>query len=66
MRKPVSICLVTLLFIASVFGNASAAENDSPLQLVDTIPLPALHDGDFDHFAKDVDGHRLFLTAEAN
>ena len=66
MRKPVSICLVTLLFIASVFGDAYAAENDSPLQLVDTIPLPTLHDGDFDHFAKDVDGHRLFLTAEAN
>jgi DNA-binding beta-propeller fold protein YncE len=28
--------------------------------------LPALHDGDFDHFAKDMTGNRLFLTAEAN
>src|SRR4029077_11033903 len=25
-----------------------------------------LHDGDFDHFAPDVDGHRLFLTGEEN
>jgi DNA-binding beta-propeller fold protein YncE len=33
---------------------------------VATIPLPGLHDGDFDHFAPDVDGHRLFLTGEEN
>jgi len=25
--------------------------------------LPGLKDGDFDHFAADIDGHRLFLTA---
>jgi DNA-binding beta-propeller fold protein YncE len=36
------------------------------LKLVGTIPLPGLHDGDFDHFAPDVDGHRLFLTGEEN
>jgi len=29
-------------------------------------PLPGLKDGDFDHFAADIDGHRLFLTAEEN
>jgi DNA-binding beta-propeller fold protein YncE len=34
--------------------------------LVATIPLPGLHDGDFDHFAPDIDGHRLFLTGEEN
>jgi DNA-binding beta-propeller fold protein YncE len=28
--------------------------------------LPGLKDGDFDHFAVDLDGHRLFLTAEEN
>jgi hypothetical protein len=28
--------------------------------------LPGLHDGDFDHFAPDVAGHRLFLTGEEN
>jgi DNA-binding beta-propeller fold protein YncE len=31
-----------------------------------TIPLPDLKEGDFDHFAVDVAGNRLFLTAEAN
>jgi DNA-binding beta-propeller fold protein YncE len=36
------------------------------LKLVATIPLPGLHDGDFDHFAPDVAGHRLFLTGEEN
>ena len=56
MRKSVSMSVVTLLFIASVF--ASAAENDLSLQLVGKIPLPALREGDFDHFAKDVEGRR--------
>ena len=36
------------------------------MKLVATIPLPGLKDGDFDHFAVDLDGHRLFLTAEEN
>jgi YVTN family beta-propeller protein len=44
----------------------SKAQEHAPLKLVATIPLPGLHDGDFDHFAPDVDGHRLFLTAEEN
>ncbi len=42
------------------------AQDKTPLKLVATIPLPGLKDGDFDHFASDVDGHRLFLTAEEN
>jgi len=43
-----------------------AAQDKTPLKLVATIPLPGLKDGDFDHFAADVDGHRLFLTDEEN
>jgi YVTN family beta-propeller protein len=43
-----------------------AAQTKQPLKLVATIPLPGLKDGDFDHFAPDVDGHRLFLTDEEN
>jgi DNA-binding beta-propeller fold protein YncE len=43
-----------------------AAQDKTPLKLVATIPLPGLHEGDFDHFAPDVEGHRLFLTAEEN
>jgi len=37
-----------------------------PLKLVQSIPLPGLHDGDFDHFAADSSGQRLFLAAEEN
>jgi DNA-binding beta-propeller fold protein YncE len=43
-----------------------AAQDKTPLKLVATIPLPGLKDGDFDHFAADIDGQRLFLTAEEN
>jgi DNA-binding beta-propeller fold protein YncE len=38
----------------------------SPLKLLSSILLPALKEGDFDHFAIDLEGHRLFLTAEEN
>src|SRR6266481_3230586 len=38
----------------------------SPLKLLSSIPLPTLKQGDFDHFAIDLEGHRLFLTAEEN
>src|ERR1700680_2274120 len=42
------------------------SSNKAPLKLVQSIPLPGLKDGDFDHFAVDVEGNRLFLTAEEN
>jgi DNA-binding beta-propeller fold protein YncE len=41
-------------------------QEKAPLVPVESIPLPGLHDGDFDHFAVDLAGHRLFLTAEKN
>src|SRR6202140_5711180 len=47
-------------------GVTTKAQDGTPLKLAHTIPLPGLKDGDFDHFAPDVDGHRLFLTAEEN
>src|SRR6266436_5315425 len=52
------------LFVALAFS--LQAQQKAPLKLVETIPLPGLKDGDFDHFAPDVDGHRLFLTGEEN
>ena len=55
--------LVTVL-IASAIGAWGQAK--APLVLLESIPLPGLHDGDFDHFAVDLAGHRLFLTAEKN
>lgn len=41
-------------------------QNSAPLKLIQSIPLLRLKAGDFDHFTVDLDGHRLFVTAEAN
>src|ERR1700692_4376459 len=51
-----------ILFIVGV----ASAQTNPPLRLVTTISLPDLKEGDFDHFAVDLAGKRLFLTAEAN
>lgn len=59
MQSAVVALLVSL-------GIVARAQDHLPLKLVATVPLPGLHDGDFDHFAPDVDGHRLFLTGEEN
>src|SRR5215470_2470286 len=56
--------VIVWLLVALAVG--CEAQDHAPLKLAATIPLPGLHDGDFDHFAPDVDGHRLFLTAEEN
>ncbi len=55
---------VGILFFASSL--ALWSQQKEPLTLLQSIPLPDLHDGDFDHFAVDLAGHRLFLTAEKN
>jgi YVTN family beta-propeller protein len=55
---------IFLMSVALPVG--AAAQTREPLKLVATIALPGLKDGDFDHFAPDVDGHRLFLTDEEN
>jgi DNA-binding beta-propeller fold protein YncE len=62
MRKSIAIVL-TVFFL---FALKTQSQEDEPLKLVQTIPLPGLHDGDFDHFAVDVPGQRLFLAAEEN
>src|SRR5258708_37002173 len=59
-----TFCLVGALSFA--LQVLSHAQSEAPLQLVKTIPLPDLKDGDFDHFTVDLAGHRLFLTAEKN
>jgi DNA-binding beta-propeller fold protein YncE len=56
--------LVSVVFLAFVIG--ALAQGKSPLSLSNTIPLPSLHDGDFDHFVVDLTGNRLFATAEEN
>lgn len=49
-----------------VFAVKIPSQAAEPLELVQSIPLPQLRDGDFDHFTADLAGHRLFLTAEKN
>jgi DNA-binding beta-propeller fold protein YncE len=55
---------LAFILVASAIGAAGQAK--APLVLLQSIPMPALHDGDFDHFAVDLASHRLFLTAEKN
>lgn len=66
MKKTWFLFVVTFL----LFGGsnlAEGAENETaPLRLLQTISLPNLKEGDFDHFAADVEHSRLFLTAEEN
>ena len=62
MKKPSAIFVTVMVLFALGLQSQAAA----PLKLIQTIPLPGLHDGDFDHFAVDLQGHRLFLTAEEN
>ena len=59
---------VAFLIAANVifFAVAGSAQTKPPLRLLQTIPLPDLKGGDFDHFDVDVAGNRLFLTAEEN
>lgn len=42
------------------------AQHPAPLKMIQSTQLPGLKEGYFDHFAVDLDGRRLFLTAEAN
>src|ERR1700730_8752885 len=63
MDKIRLMCLIALVFVSVAVAGAQQKE---PLKLLQSIPLPALHDGDFDHFALDLAGNRLFLTAEKN
>jgi DNA-binding beta-propeller fold protein YncE len=55
---------VFILFVLLTIG--VRAQENAPLELLQKIPIPGLKDGDFDHFAVDLQGQRLFLTAEMN
>ena len=55
-----------ILTLVILLGSAAQAKDNPPLKLVQTISVPGLKDGDFDHFAFDPEGHRLFLTGEEN
>ncbi|HXM96284.1 MAG TPA: hypothetical protein VOA64_18855 [Candidatus Dormibacteraeota bacterium] len=59
MKRMLGMCL-SLIFI---FTPLVSAQEKQPLKLVATTALPGFS-GDFDHFALDLKGQRLFLTAE--
>jgi len=52
--------------LASPVPDAQGETTPAPLKMLQTIPIPGLKDGGFDHFTVDLAGHRLFLTAEKN
>jgi DNA-binding beta-propeller fold protein YncE len=59
--KAMILPAVLLALMVGVSGQEKA-----PLRLLQSTPLPELHDGDFDHLTPDVEGNRLFVTAEEN
>jgi DNA-binding beta-propeller fold protein YncE len=61
-----SISFVLFLVMMGPVAVRIRAQVPGPLKLAQTIPLPGLKDGDFDHFALDAPGQRLFLAAEEN
>ena len=54
----------TIVALAILLAGVAKARDDQPLKLVDTISLPDLKDGDFDHFAVDLRHNRLYVAAE--
>jgi DNA-binding beta-propeller fold protein YncE len=58
------VMILSAVFFALVTG--AWAQQKPALELLQTTPLPELKDGDFDHFTVDVEGNRLFSTAEEN
>ena len=54
---------LTLFFLLTI---GVRAQQGPPLKLLQKVTIPGLKDGDFDHFAVDLEGQRLFLTAEMN
>ena len=61
-----AVPFAVLLVMLSVFATRVHSQVPGPLKLKETIPLVGLKDGDFDHFALDAAGQRLFLAAEEN
>jgi DNA-binding beta-propeller fold protein YncE len=58
--------IAVFIVLVGLCGRDAQCQVPGPLKLVETIDLPGMKDGDFDHFAIDVPGQRLFLAAEEN
>ena len=59
MRQSLKFCVMTL----ALCPLTARAQEKLPLKLITTIPMPGFT-GDFDHFALDQKGNRLFLASE--
>jgi DNA-binding beta-propeller fold protein YncE len=57
-----NVTLLALLLVSAVSVNG---QGNAPLKLLHTTPLPDFQ-GDLDHFAVDLKGHRVFVTAEVH
>ncbi len=67
-RRQLKKSLAALLFCTalSLLATNSDGQVPQPLKLDQTITLPGLKDGDFDHSTVDVASQRLFVAAEDN
>ncbi len=64
MNKPrMTLAATAALTLMAAIGWAAKPQ---PLKLIKSVPLPMLHDGDFDHFSADTPSDRLFSAAEEN
>ncbi|HET8924489.1 MAG TPA: YncE family protein [Candidatus Acidoferrum sp.] len=63
MKRLLALFVAPSLFF---FAVAVSAQQKPPLRLLQTIPLPDLKGGDFDHFDIDLASNRIFLAAEDN
>lgn len=52
-------------FVLAAGAQITHAQQNAPLRLIQTIPLPNIH-GRIDHFDVDVRGQRLFMSALGN
>jgi len=57
---------IAMVCVSCLLPALSKPVDNAPLKLVQVIPLPDVKSGDFDHFALDLAGKRLFLTGEEN
>lgn len=61
MKQTLAILFATIF----IFAVGAQCQQSAPLKLVQTYKLPADVKGNFDHFAIDLAGNRLFATPEA-
>ena len=65
--NPLKMRLVEVTAVVITVASVCLAGGaQQPLRLAQSIPLPMLHDGDFDHFTADLQSNWLFSAAEEN